>query len=126
MPTSSVRDILADEVEAIYRANYWEPVRADLVLPPLDMVLFDTAVQHGPKRAVILLQRAVSVDADGVFGAATLSAVVSRPATLVAYNVMEQRRKFYGQIIAHDPTQERFEAGWDNRMAALAQQTRLT
>lgn len=123
---SPVRDILPDEVEAIYRAQYWEPVRAHLVLEPLDLVLFDTAVQHGVKQAVKLLQRAVGVDVDGAFGPATLYAVTNRPATLVAYNVMEERRKFYARIIENNPTQAKFEKGWDNRMTALRLETRLT
>lgn len=123
---SPVRDILADEVEAIYRANYWEAVRAHLLLEPLDLVMFDAAVQHGVKRAVRLLQQALPVEVDGVFGPATLYAVTNKPASLVAYNVMEARRKFYAQIIANDPVNAKFENGWNNRMQALRLAARLT
>jgi lysozyme family protein len=46
------------------------------VLPPgLDMQFFDNAVNEGPHTSVVLLQRALKVDDDGVFGAKTLAAI---------------------------------------------------
>jgi len=126
LPLASVRDITSSEVEAIYRANYWNLVRGDELSSPLDLVLFDCAVQHGAGRAIKFLQQAVMVDVDGVFGPATLRVTVDSPAVLVAARVMELRQAFYAKIIRNDPTQQRFQRGWNNRMVALAQQTGLT
>ena len=125
LPPSPVRDILFDEVESIYRANYWDGVHGDSLAPPLDLVMFDTAVQHGASRAVMMLQHAVGVPADGVLGPVTLNAVYNRPASLVAQGVMSQRSAYYDAILANDASQERFRNGWNNRMQALAQATSL-
>ena len=122
---ASVRDITSSEVEAIYRANYWNLVRGDELAAPLDLVMFDCAVQHGVGRAIKFLQAAVMVEADGVFGPVTMRVTQDSPAVLVAARVMQTRKEFYAKIIANDPTQKRFQNGWNNRMVALAQQTGL-
>ena len=45
-----VWDIAKDEIEAIYRANYWAVVRADELPAGLDLAVFDFAVNSGPTR----------------------------------------------------------------------------
>src|SRR5215212_9684838 len=49
MPARDVRQIMDDEVHAIYEAGYWTPPHCDLLPRPLDLVQFDTAVNMGPR-----------------------------------------------------------------------------
>jgi lysozyme family protein len=111
----SVRDIEQQEVRAIYFEDYWTLVHADKLPPPLDLIMFDSAVQHGVSGATKLLQRALGVKVDGAFGPVTLKAAIN----YLADKVADQRRTYYKDIIANDPSQKRFENGWNNRMAAL-------
>ena len=67
---------LHEEVAAIYRAEYWNAIRGDDLPPGLDLVAFDAAVNSGPSRGARWLQTAVSANADGKIGPATIAAAV--------------------------------------------------
>lgn len=115
VPRRSVRDIETNEVRAIYFEEYWSPIHADKLSAPLDLVMFDSAVNHGVGGATKLLQRALGVKVDGAFGPITLKAAINH----VADKVADMRRALYADIIANDPSQRKFERGWNNRMVAL-------
>lgn len=124
VPAQSVKFISDNEVRAIYEEQYWNPVRAAVVPAPLDLVLFDSAVQHGPARAVRILQDVVDVfPTTGYFGPITLEAVKRFAAkysveALVA-RYLQRRSDFYQAIVSNDPSQRVFEKGWQNRLALL-------
>src|SRR4051812_35082264 len=61
MARQPVRNITPDEVRLVYRVLYWQSVCADDLPPPLDFVMFDSAVQHGASGATRLLQRALQI-----------------------------------------------------------------
>jgi len=79
LETRSVREITDIEVEAIYRAQYWNAVRGDDLPAGLDYAVFDGAVNSGPAQAVKWLQRALGVKVDGNLGEATLAAAHAHP-----------------------------------------------
>lgn len=90
--------------------------------PPLDLLLFDSAVQHGAGRAARLLQSVVGVFQDGAVGPKTVGAVTeferrNGVAGLVRAYVA-RRRWFYADIVRNDPSQKVFEKGWENRLNA--------
>lgn len=123
LPTQSVRLISKDEVSSIYEGAYWNKCECANLPQPLDLVVFDSAVQHGTERASKWLQHLVCVAVDGVIGFKTLYAVNdyvmrNRLKTLVN-DYMDARYAFYAGIIARDPTQKQFERGWKNRMVRL-------
>ena len=68
----SVRAITADEVAAIYKEQYWDAVRGDDLPDGLDYAVFDYAVNSGPKRAIMELQRVIGAGVDGIPGMETL------------------------------------------------------
>lgn len=47
LPTRPVREITGEEVKAIYRERYWNPIRGDDLPPALALAAFDTAVNMG-------------------------------------------------------------------------------
>ena len=75
LSTRSVRNIDLQEVWDIYRSQYWDAVRGDLLPSGLDYALYDFAVNSGPKRAVQFLQRILRVKDDGIIGNHTLAAI---------------------------------------------------
>ena len=75
----SVREITPEEVEAIYREQYWDQAKCDKMPWPLSLMHFDAAVNHGVTRANKLLQKALGVTADGVIGNVTLAAIRQNP-----------------------------------------------
>ena len=61
--------------ESFYRRYYWKRAQCDLMPWPISLLVFDAAVNHGPRPAVLMLQRALRVTADGITGEETLHAV---------------------------------------------------
>ena len=75
MEPRSVRLIETAELEAIYKAGYWDRIHGDDMPPGLGYVLFDYAVNSGPSRAIKALQTALGVPADGTIGQMTVNAI---------------------------------------------------
>ena len=127
-PARSVRDIDGSEVAAIYLQNYWRPAKCDLLPDDLALVHFDSAVNHGVKRAIKFLQLATGANPDGSFGPATQDAVTTTMGKLSERIViglyLAEREDFYDEIVARDPTQSLFLRGWKNRIASLRMETR--
>lgn len=96
---------------------------ADRLPVPLDLCVFDAAVQHGTHRAAKWLQRVALSIPDGVVGPKTLAAVNSviqaHGVQSVVDQYMEIRRNFYAEIIANDAKQKTFERGWKSRLRSL-------
>lgn len=108
-----------DERDAIYRERYWNAVRGDDLPEPVDMVMFDSAVNVGPRQAIRWLQRAVGAKDDGVLGPITLGAVKMSDPSHVAQAIIDQRGDFYDYLAERDPRQAVFLAGWNNRIRNL-------
>lgn len=119
----SVAEIDDEEVATIYRAKYWESSRCGTLPEPIDLFVFDSAVQHGPRKAIQFLQRSMGVTDTGYFGPLTMTALrretEAGEVRMLAQACMAHRREFYDAIVKYDPTQGRFANGWANRMEAL-------
>lgn len=122
LPQQPVKTISTPEVSAIYKRYYWDQVRASTMPEPIDLVMFDSAVQHGPRQAIKFLQRALGVGDDGVLGPATAKALneeaIAQAQNAVWENIIAQRLDFY-KTLSTKPGQLKFYNGWKNRMQAL-------
>ncbi len=117
-PRADVKKIADTEVAAIYSNNYWRKALCPVLQSNIDMVQFDTAVNMGPNRAVKMLQQAVGVAPDGDFGPTTQKACATcNPPDAVA-RYCSIREGLYRRF-AKAPGQDRFLAGWMNRLNAL-------
>lgn len=70
-----VSAITQPEVSAIYKAQYWDAIRADELPLGIDYCSFDLAVNSGPIRAIKFLQSAVNVGSDGHLGIVSMAAI---------------------------------------------------
>lgn len=120
-----VRDLTDDELREIYFEGYWRPARCpDMPSEAMAALMFDAAVNHGPKRAIRLLQHGAGVPAarcDGVWGENTkryLSAAAANAVALVDACLLA-RERFYREIVRLNPKQAAFIKGWMNRIAGL-------
>ncbi len=108
--TSDVWTITPEEVAAIYRAEYWEAVGCDAIAPPLDLVAFDAAVNHGVSGARAFLSAAQWSD--------------SGP-ELQAFALLTLRREMYRRIVSARPAQAKYLTGWLNRTDRVRREARL-
>lgn len=116
----SVRELTDAERRALYLGDYWQPSAAGYLVRRLALAQFDAAVHHGPTRAIRLLQEALGVPVDGVYGPITASAaaqVINERATLT--RMLDYRRGLMRAICAADPAQYVFFDGWMNRIDRL-------
>ncbi len=128
LPTRSARYITDDEVRRIYYERYWLPSKASECAPPLDLVIFDTAVNMGVGAVWLLLRRV----ANEVLRAGLAEAMrplpdniwkdlrLKRSPVVVAAKLWEQRAVRYRRIIQNNPAQRVFARGWWNRLKDLA------
>jgi lysozyme family protein len=120
--------------KALYRKNYWEPIRGDDI--PNQHVankVFDTGVNQGVATSVRYLQDGLNllnrneknypdIEVDGKFGdqtIKTLNALLDledgQPDYLLkVLNVLQAA--FYIDIMRRNPSQQRFARGWLNRV----------
>lgn len=100
----------SDEILTIYREEYWLP-ECDWMPVAIDYMFFDAKVNMGPHRAIVLLQRALGVTADGRIGPATRAAIKNANVHTLIDRFADAKRSFY--ISLHQP---RFTKGWLNRV----------
>jgi lysozyme family protein len=105
------------EAEEIYRERYIDrPGFSRIVSSRLRATLVDTAVLHGPDRAVRWLQEALRVKVDGVLGPKTAAAANAASDIALIKAVTAQRILHFHQIVTADPGQAVFIRGWVHRV----------
>ena len=92
-----LRAISGDEVRAIYRGLYWNPVSGDHLRPGVGLTVFDAAVNLGVREAAKLLQGCVGTVQDGVIGPATIARTnVADPALLIRHYASARESYYRG------------------------------
>lgn len=95
LPIKDVKNISRDEAKQLYYEEFWVPSGASDLEDPRDAyILFDMAVNSSPSTAKKLFR-----ESEGN-----------------AYKFLNNRKRFYNNIIKSDPTQKSFEQGWMNRL----------
>ncbi|MGE7418565.1 glycoside hydrolase family 108 protein [Methylobacterium tarhaniae] len=112
---AEVRALTVATVAPIYRRNYWDKIQADALPPGLGYALFDFAVNSGPRRAVIGLQRALDVADDGRLGPVTLAALQGRDVPALIGALSDGRLAFLRAL----STWPRFGRGWARRVEEM-------
>src|SRR5262245_58713876 len=101
-----------DQVEAIYRQNYWNALRCDDLPAGVDYAVFDYGVNSGIGRAAKVLQRLVATAVDGEVGPATVAATKRANAVALIEAICDERLAFL-QGLRTWPT---FGRGWGRRV----------
>ena len=101
---------------SVIRENFWEPVRAADMPPPVALVLTDTAVHSGPSRAARLLQKAIGVKEDGRIGPITLNRISLAITRELVVDFLAYRMLFLQGL----PNYEANKLGWSRRILHCA------
>jgi len=114
--TKDMKDLTVEDVEPIYRKNYWDRVKGDDLPSGLDLCVFDFGVNAGTGRAAKYLQTMIGTVADGGIGPNTLKAlatyVESEGIEGAIRNYQEARQEYYESL----STFETFGRGWTRRV----------
>lgn len=116
LPPRPVTEITENETRLIY-LEYWLGARCQDLPEKIATCVFDAAVNMGPAQAVLQLQRALWVDADGRPGPNTTAAALEADELRTCYAMLTLRREFYVALARKNgPT---FIRGWIARVEAL-------
>jgi lysozyme family protein len=107
----NVKDITPAEVYSIYQESFWIAGHCDVldtISTTLSLVHFDCGVNCGLREAVLILQRACNVTADGIFGPLTLQACKTTDALVLSNRELDQRAAFYQLLVTEKPELQKF------------------
>lgn len=121
----TVEDLQAltrEEAAEIYRNRYWNLVKASELPPSVALVVFDMAVNMGPRLSARMLQLACrhagqSIVPDGLIGPATLAAVRKCESGPLIREMAARRITYY----ASRRHAEDFMLGWSRRVLAVTE-----
>lgn len=100
-----------DEVREIYWTQYWLP-HCPVLMPGVDLSYFDNCVNEGPRRATIVLQCALQIPGDGIWGPLTEGALSRvNDWEMLIVKMTNAREQFYRSL----GTFRYFGMGWINR-----------
>lgn len=114
--TKDMKDLTREDVEPIYKKNYWDRVRGDDLPEGLDLCVFDFGVNAGTGRAAKYLQTLIGTVADGGIGPNTLKKLGEfveengLNETIKMYQT--ERQKYYESLSTFDT----FGKGWTRRV----------
>ena len=92
-----------EEAYAIYyQVYYLAPGFANIPSPALAGLLVDSAIAHSESQAVIFLQHALGVRADGVLDEATRAALPGADQAVLYRRVLGLRLRFIGSLISRE------------------------
>jgi len=104
-----------EDVEPIYKKNYWDRVKGDYLPAGLDLCVFDFGVNAGTGRAAKFLQKMIGTTPDGGIGPMTLKSLESYVATNGIENTIKRyqagRQAYYESL----STFATFGRGWTRR-----------
>lgn len=113
-PMLDIKNLTLDGAKDIYRADYWNRCHIDDLPDCVRFDMFDTAINSGVGTAIKLMQRALGVKADGVWGPNTSAAAKAADPFLLD-------KKFSGyrlQYICDLGTFPTYGKGWVRRVAS--------
>lgn len=103
------------DVTPVYQSEYWNVAHCGDWPSGVDLIIFDSAVNQGPGRAIRTLQGAAGVSADGLVGPATLAAVKAASPAVLIKAISAARLAQYQSL----STYSKFGRGWTNRLNAV-------
>ena len=122
--TKDMKELTKEDVEPIYKKNYWDRVKGDDLPEGLDLCIFDFAVNAGPGRAAKFIQRLVNTTVDGGIGPNTLGKIKEYVVTygieetITSYALM--RQNYYESLSTFDT----FGRGWTRRVSEVTEKAK--
>lgn len=112
-PNEDIKNLTLDRARELYKSLYWDKVRGDELPAGIDCAVFDFAVNSGPSRAIIGLQRALGVADDGVLGPVTMAAAQKADPRRIVNAICDDRLAMMKRL----KIWKIYGRGWSRRVA---------
>jgi lysozyme family protein len=127
LPQQSVEKITPLEVNAIYKGNYWKPMRCGELYPPIDFVLFQAGVNIGNRTAIGILENLLGESAtvcDRSLSDSEVTELNTDP-HMFSIQFLLAQKAFYADLVYRKPQLQKFLDGWYNRVNKTAKICKL-
>lgn len=114
-PHLDIASLTEDQAKDIYHLDYWQGISGDFLPYPINIIIFDAAVNQGKKRAVRMLQEALKIKQDGLIGSQTIKAVKNASSEFCAVYLAKRARQY-----AKTRNFSIYGDGWLKRLFVLA------
>ena len=100
-PGENIRDLTLTRAKEIYKKDYWDKAKGDLIKWPMNLFLFDCAVNQGIDAkanfaAIKLLQKTLRLPQDGILGHQTLKAAMEMNEEQAAMFMADRALRYTG------------------------------
>lgn len=119
--TEDLKKITPIQYHYIVRKGYWNPFKGDKIASQkVASICVDWAFNSGSRTAIKRVQKIIGCKLiDGIVGNETLSLINSYDPDILYDLILEERKKFYWNIVLKNPSQYKFYKGWLNRLKDL-------
>lgn len=114
-----IKALTKDDAKMVCKSHYWDRWMADKIN---DQKVAEQLVDWlwcSGKWGVIIPQRTLGINPDGVVGHITIDTVNRKDPAELHATIVSARLAFIDKIIANNPTQKKFKNGWTNRIKSL-------
>lgn len=116
MPGADIENLTVDQKVAYYIEHYWKPLYSQIADQAIANKLFDMGVLFGVGTAVKMLQMAVDLNVDGVFGPNTLARVNASNDFLTLQDFKANLHTHAQSVATANPEEARFLPDWQRRI----------
>lgn len=121
--TNDLRLTVLRDVKPIYKRQYWDICKADMIdNQAVAELLVDMIVHCGTgngKQHIKAMQRIVGVRQDGMIGPKTLKAINQGNSSKIYHDLSKYRKSFYKKLTLRKRSQKKFLKGWYKRLSIL-------
>lgn len=112
-----VKSLAIDEARDIYREEYWDKLKlSQLNSQGVANKVFDLSVNMGTLGVTRILQKALGIPVDGIFGPKTMTAANAADPSDLLYKIRAQAKDFYDYLAQSNPLLTPNLTGWLNRL----------
>lgn len=112
-PNVNIKELTKEDAKAIFKRDFWDKVKGDLLLDGVAFQLADFAYHSGPETAIRAYQRSLRVADDGHFGPLSLAASKAMDESDQIMRLVAERLDFQTRL----STWSKFGKGWARRAA---------
>ena len=112
-PNVNIKKLTKEGAKAIYKKDFWDVIRADILPAPVAFQVADFAVNSGISTAIRYLQRVANVADDGHWGPVSKLALEAMSATDIIFLLNAERLDFMRRLAGW----KFYSSGWAGRIA---------
>lgn len=109
-----IKKLTLDDVHRIMRTYFWNELPFIETNIPLSIKwkVFDISIHCSPLRAVKILQKALKIIPDGVWGIKSYNALQTANTDSLLNSISKEQMKYYSSIIVNRPANLKFLKNW--------------